>query len=151
MGVRIVSAATATHGEWLIGQLQSFAAFYGTKRPLFPFNDQQYVRDTLETFIRDHLFLVAERDAKPVGFIAGVLVPHPFNPAIRTLIEQLWWLEDQSDTRAAVALVDAFVAHGETHADLISFSLMEKRLVGAGALRRRGFWPAERQYIKEVG
>jgi hypothetical protein len=134
---------------WILGELSRFSQFVGTHRPLF--EDAKHAQGLVEQVIAKHLFLVAERNQDKLGFIAGVVLPHPFNPSIRTLSEQWWWVcEEHRRSRAGLLLLDAFVEWGEANVDWISFSVEAKSPVRDETLTRRGFRLQEKTFLREV-
>ena len=77
--------------DWLLSQLSSFAKFYGTKKSLF--GSAEYSKAFLTVMINEHIFFIADDSTHgPIGFIAGTLEPHTYNPEIITLIESSWWV-----------------------------------------------------------
>jgi len=98
--------------------------------------------------VADHLVLIAVNDnGENVGLVFGWRSYHPFNPALRTLTSALWYvLAEHRTGRAAVMLMDAFIAWGEEHADFVSFTV---RTPGAiSALERRGFGSPEAALVR---
>lgn len=132
-----------------MGELPAFSDFFGTRRPLF--GDAEHVENMLREVIAKHLVFVACRGEERLGFIAGVVHGHPFNPSIRTLSEQLWWVpEKHRGSRAGFVLLKAFVDWGEKNVDWISFGIEAKSPVRDEALTRQGFRLQERIFLKEV-
>ncbi len=83
---------------WLISQLRMFDKFAGFKRSLM--EDMEHAIKGCKQMVRDHLVLIAfdhpehgplSADCEiELGFIAGYLTPHPFNPQLRVLTETFW-------------------------------------------------------------
>jgi RimJ/RimL family protein N-acetyltransferase len=136
--------------DWLIEQLKAFAREFPSKLELFP--GDEFARQGMTGYIREHLVLIAEReDGARLGFIAGVLAPHFFNPRLRTLAELFWWVpEEFRGTRAGLLLLNAFDAYGEKHADWVVMSLETGSPVRDKSLHRRGYVEHERSFLKEV-
>lgn len=131
-----------------MGELPRFSAFLDTKHPLF--EDRAHAEVTLRNCIRDHLVLVAVKGEEPVGFILGVVLRHPFNPRIRTLSEQLWWVKESARrSPAAKQLLDAFMSWGKAHVDWVTFGLGRKTKVRPASLAKRGLRPFEAIYLWE--
>ncbi len=150
MGIAVRKAATEDI-EWCLGQLREFSAVYGTKQPLFP-EDLDHARTCLSHFMSQHLVLVAERDGHPVGFIAGFVTPHPFNPNIRTVTEQFWWVTPEArGSSAGLRLLDAFIREAEALADWVTISIEHGSPLNSRILEKRGFRPIDTQYLREVG
>jgi RimJ/RimL family protein N-acetyltransferase len=138
--------------EYLLEQLREFDKFFGTKRPLFPDNDCTAM-DFVGNLIENQVFFVAtRRDApRPIGFIAGYLAPHPYNPAITVLAEMFWWVDPgYRGTSAGARLLDRFITHGRLNAHWIVMTLEAKSPVDPRSLERKGFQPFERQFLLEV-
>jgi GNAT superfamily N-acetyltransferase len=149
---------------WLLEQLREFDQFFGAGRSLFP-SDPLRAQHFLEALIFQHPFHIAEYvrrvgppDAfhpgtavEPVGFIAGALGPHPYNPAIRQLTEMFWWVAPAyRGSRAGSLLLDAFLDEGKQRADWIVMTLEADSPVHDRILEKRGFKPKERSFLLEV-
>jgi hypothetical protein len=141
--------------DWMVGELKLFSAFYDSKKPLF--GHEGFVREGMTGMMKNHLVLVAERDGleggdyRPVGFIAGLLVQHIFNPLIRCLSETFWWVEEKHRTsRAGFMLLQAFIEFGKQNADWILCTIEENSPIGPDALLARGFKLKEKNFVMEV-
>lgn len=136
--------------DWLIQELKLFSAFYDTKHPLF--GHEQFVREGMTSMIEKHLVLIAEKEGiGPVGFIAGLLVPHIFNPLIRCLSETFWWVEEKHRRgRAGFMLLQAFIDFGKQNADWILCTIESNSPVNPNVLLDRGFKLKERNFVMEV-
>lgn len=147
-----ISVRSATLGDidWILSQLKIFSKLYGTKRSLY--GDEIHCREGLKRTIEGHVFLLAVReDDSPLGFIAGLISPHLYNPAIRMLCELFWWVaEDARTTRAGVMLIDAFIDFGKKNADWITFGITEETPINEVSITKRGFHAHERSYLMEV-
>jgi hypothetical protein len=149
MGVS-VRLANTDDIPWLVGECREFSKFFNTKKSLFPEHDT-HAWDTLHTLIQGHPFFVAERDYMRIGFIAGALQPHAFNPDITVLTEIFWWVtEGARGTRAGAMLFHEFLKYGKAHADWIIMTLEAHSPVRPDALERRGFHLHESSYLLEV-
>ena len=136
--------------EQILVQLRDFAAFYGTKRSLFP-DDPVVARSVVTNLVAHHVFFVATVKGELAGFICGFLTPHIFNPSIRILTEALWWVTpEHRGTQVGAKLFAKFIEHGEAYADWISMTLEEKSPVNPATLERRGFKLHERAFLREV-
>ena len=146
-----VRRATESDLDYIVGQFPAFAKHYGTNKSLH--GNHTHARDAMLKTIQEHLVLVAESDQDGVrGFIAGFVSAHPYNPDIRVLTELFWWVEPAfRRTRAAVLLMNEFVAWGKSNCDWVTFGIMETTPVKESAILKRGFIPYERNYIMEVG
>lgn len=136
--------------DWLVVQLRAFSQFFGTDKQLFTTADD--VRERLPVLLAmGPCFIATQGDGLPIGFIAGLLAPHPYNPAIRVLTESFWWVEPNwRQTRAGLLLLEAFIRAGEECADWIHFTLEAKSPVNERTLTKRGFQLYERAYLREV-
>lgn len=136
--------------DWLVEELRKFSSFFGSKRSLF--GDEAFVRQAMKHFVAVHVVFVAERsDIGRVGFIAGAITPHPFNPEIKVCAETFWWVaEEHRGSRAAAMLLTVFLRHGEENADWITFGLEARSPVKAEALEKRGFKLQEQCFLLEV-
>jgi RimJ/RimL family protein N-acetyltransferase len=146
----VVRKAETTDVDWLLPQLLRFSDFYGTKHSLF--GDVDYARAALARMIENHLFIIAEsKDVGPIGFIAGSLVLHPYNPKIKVLAENFWWVDEaHRGTRAGAILLKVFMEYGKENADWINFTLEQHSPVNEKTLLKRGFRLQERTYLMEV-
>jgi hypothetical protein len=145
-----VRAAAPTDIDWLVTQLRSFSAYFGTKRSLF--GDEEFAKDGMRRMMDEHFMRVSERDDGVLtGFISGIITPHLFNPSIRVLTETFWWVaEPFRKTRSSVLLLNSFLSWGEANADWIAFGLEAQTPVKDEALIKRGFHLQERSFLREV-
>lgn len=143
-------AATPDDLDWLVQQLRAFSKFYGTKRQLF--GDESFVRSGMLTLIDKHLVIIAEKDmVGPVGFIAGLVTPHTFNPDVRVLCEYFWWVDEaHRGGRAGYLLFEAFLDWGRKNADWITFAVEEHSPLSEDVLVKRGFHLQEKSYLLET-
>jgi len=125
---------TESDVPWLLGQLREFAAFFGSKYPLF---DEEHARAILPNFIANHLLLVAEDDAgSPAGFLGAYVMLHPFNPKIKTLAEVFWWVDrSRRGGRAALMLLDEYVRIGRATATWVTMALESRSPVNEDTLK----------------
>lgn len=142
--------AAAEDIDWILGQLKNFDRFFGAGKALF--QDEGYARGTLAGWIQSHFVMIAESPSRGrMGFIAGVMIPHFFNPKIRVLAEMFWWVsEEHRRTRAGAMLLSDFTAHGKANADWITFALEEHSPIEDRSLVKRGFKLKERSFLMEV-
>ncbi len=135
---------------WVETELVEFSQSIGTKHSLFP-PSAEALRGSLQFFMRDHLFLVAERGTQRLGFIVGFVTPHPFNHKLQVLTEVLWWVPPRHrGCRAGVMLLDAFVDWGKDNAEWVYFAIHRTTPMSDRALVRRGFREEQRQYLLEA-
>lgn len=135
--------------DWLVTEVEKLAATYGTKRSLF--KDEEFSRDFMLNMIKEHVVLIAHRSKDRLGFIAGMISRHPYNPTIKVLWETFWWVEQKHrSSRAKSVLLDEFTRWGRRLCDQIIFNLPDHARVH-NSLLRRGYHLKERSYLLEVG
>lgn len=140
--------------DWMVIQMVEFAKFFGTRHSLF--GDEQFIRLGLTNLIKNHFVRVATgcNDVgfiDRMGFIIGIVTPHPYNPAIKVLSEQFFWVEPKyRGSRAALMLLDVFVAFGKKRANWITMTTEVNGHMNSKALLRRGFAAHEINHLLEV-
>lgn len=147
----MIEIRPANEGDlnWLVGELREFNAFYKTKKPVF--GDEGYVRNKLIEIISYDVFIVATKRKQRIGFIAGLLRPHFYNPDIRCLSELFWWvIPTERRTIVASMLMDAFVSIGRDRADWITLSMAPMTPVKCSSFIKRGFVESDKTYLLEV-
>lgn len=144
-----VRPAESADVPWLLTELRAFDRFFGAARSLFPTDEQ--AETTLRWLIAEHVVFVASDVTGPVGFIAGTLGPHFFNPTLTYLSELFWWVtESARGSRAGALLLSAFLAYGKQHADCVVMTLEDASPVNPTSLLSRGFRLKETSYLLEV-
>jgi hypothetical protein len=114
-------------------------------------DDPELVALGLRRLIKYHLFLIAQKDGQPVGFMCGLVSPHIFNPKRLSLQEIWWWVDiDHRRGRAGKMLLDAFVEWGKEHVDWIFLATHRDTNVKPTALAKRGFVELETEWLLEV-
>jgi|CXWL01.1.fsa_nt_gi hypothetical protein len=149
MSIEIIKAA-AQDMEWLMGQLREFDSFSTYKRSLM--EDDAYARLALKEMVDKHVCYIAySEQGERMGFIAGFVSQHSFNPRIRVLTEAFWWVATAfRGSRAGLMLLDKFEDHGRKHFDWVAFSLESHSPVRPQTLERRGFAMKEQSFLLEV-
>lgn len=135
--------------EWLVGAVAQMSR--DLNEPRYLPDDPNFTAELLRHAVADHFMLIARDDnGQRVGMLLAWKGLHPFNPAIKTLTEALWYVEREHPKRArfALELMDGFVEFGEQFADKLYFSVPRE---GADSLRRRGFVEAERVFSRWTG
>lgn len=146
-----VRPATVQDIPWLLDELRKFSAFFGTRKPLFP-EDEDKALAVVSGLIGSQVFFVSETEGQRSGFIAGILAPHGFNDEIIQLTEVFWWVSPEyRHTRAAAALYSEFMRVGKEQADWIVMTLEMSSPVNPALFEKRGFRLHERSYLLEVG
>jgi hypothetical protein len=141
--------ATNDDLDWLVRAVAQMSRDFNEPR-LLP-DDPNYAAELWRHAIADHFALVAIDDrGKRAGLLLAWKGLHPFNPAIKTLTEALWYVERDHPKRAQIglALMDAFVEFGGKFADRLFFSITR---AGADSLRRRGFVEEEVVFSRWTG
>lgn len=135
--------------DWLLKQLQAFSDFYNTKTKIY---HPEFAVEFIGHMLENHIVLIAERESVGnVGFIAGAMSPHAFNPYINVLYETFWWVDPAyRGSRAGFMLLNEFTEIGKKSADWISFSLEIHSPVNDNVLLKRGFRLQERNFLMEV-
>lgn len=139
--------------DWLVKELRDFDTFYQTKKRLF--GNESVVREKMLEIIRTHVCVIAEKienaATERIGFIAGILRPHFYNPEINVLSQLFWWvIPRERKSMAASMLMDAFVSIGRAHADWITFNMSRGTPVKKSSFIRRGFEVSDQVYLMEV-
>lgn len=136
--------------DWMFSELQAFDDFFGAKKSLIP-SDPAEGRKILENLVEQHLFLVAERDGKLLGLIAGMIHNHLFNPEVTVLTEIFWWVPSEyRGSRAGLMLLNEFTNWGKENVDWVTMTLEHHSPVNEKSLFKRGFKLSEKQYMLEV-
>lgn len=145
-----IRSAELSDVEWLITQLREFSQFFQSKRPLF--GDVNHAVKVITDMVMQHLCIISEDDTGTrSGFIAGYVMPHPFNPEIKTLTETFWWVDEaHRGSRAGLMLLNAFVGWGEKNVDWINIGIESNSPVSDRSLLKRGFKVAEKYFLKEI-
>ena len=134
---------------WLVTQLREFAALHPIGARIM--GSDSHAEAILAHLIDTQFVAVAEADGTPVGLIAGAVAPHPFNPDLAMATELWWWVVPPArNTRAGLALLDAYDTWADTVADLKGMTLEASSPVNPRTLLKRGYQLAEYQYIAEV-
>lgn len=135
--------------DWIVGQAKEFSVFYGSKLMIV---DEAYAKSGLSALLDQHIILVAESQIGLLGFIVGILGPHPFNPKIKTLSEMLWWVtEPYRHSRAGYLLLKEYIRIGkEKGAQWLTMCSLAASPLNESSLIRRGFRLMERSYLMEV-
>lgn len=145
-----VRPATSEDIPSISRELKLFSDAYGTKKSLY--KSHETVMQNLVYYVTEHLFLVAvngETDLV-VGLINGVLVPHPYNSEIKTLVEGFWWVNpEHRSSRAGALLLNAYIEHGKRIADWVIMTLEHDSPVNETTLTKRGFVLKEKTYLLE--
>lgn len=146
-----VRRAVSDDVPWLCDALRAFAAHYPAPIPLY--TDHAQAEALVRSLMAGHYIAVAHHAIRgPVGLVAGLCQPHPFNPALRIATELFWWVNpDARGTSAGGRLFSAFEAWAvEQGADAIAMSLEASTPLADDAMTRRGYVPVERQFLRPL-
>lgn len=134
--------------DWLLIQLKQFAEFLKTKHSVY--GDEQYARSGLQVLIEKHVFLIAEKNGDPIGFISGFFTPHLFNPNLKILCELFWFvIPEFRRSRAGSMLLNEYMRFGKENAQWITMALNRFTQVNEQSLLKRGFQLHEKTYLFE--
>jgi hypothetical protein len=146
----LIRYATENDSKWIMSELAKFAEFDKSMHGLF-LAPQEYKDKLFKKMITEDLFLVAEVSGEMVGFICGMYFNHHFNPNIRVLAEQFWWVsESYRGTRVGYDLLSSFENIGSPKADYIQMSVLPNSGIKDSALERMGYELSEKSFLKKV-
>jgi hypothetical protein len=150
MGKKItVRKAVDSDLPFIVNELKEFSKFFDTKFSLF--GSEEHAHNIMKSHIDNHVLLVAENGEELLGFIAGFISAHVFNPSIKVLHETFWWVpEKHRGSRAGLLLLNEFTEIGKKVANWLVFTLEQNSPVNERCLTSRGFGLKEKQYIMEV-
>ncbi len=131
-------------------ELEKFSDQYSTKLP--PYKDKETSERVLKLMIEEHLFYVAVDDSMEiVGFIAGFVHKHIYNPDIKTLCEAFWWTKkEHRRSGVGIQLLEAFESWGKKNVDWILMTIEDDTPIDPKIFIDRGFRPKETSFIMEV-
>lgn len=147
----IIRPYKTTDLEWLVKELETFSSEYGTKKSLFV--DSMTTECLVEEIAENHVMFIAETDkGELAGFISGFQYPHPFNPSIKMLSENFWWVDkNHRNSRAAAMLLKRFIEFGKKHFDQIVMVIEDQSPVDEKHFLKKGFKLKEKSYLLECG
>jgi hypothetical protein len=138
--------------DWLLQELEKFSNFYASKYKLFS-TDEKYNRALITSIVQSHLVIVAYKEdtGEQVGFIAGTIAGHIYNPEIKTLSEMFWWVQEEHRLgRAGMLLLHAFIEYGKKNCQWVTMTIEDNSPINPDSLLRRGFKPKEVSFIMEI-
>ncbi len=153
----IIRDAVLEDVPWLLEQLRAFDRFFGAKKSLVP-SDPAAAFDVIASLvyqakIGNGVFYVATNAGIYVGFIAGLLVRHPYNPdEILVLDELFWWVDPaHRGSSAGARLLAKYEEFGRAHgADWLKMTLEAASPVDPASLSRRGYRLQESAFLLEL-
>ena len=135
--------------DWIMGELKEFDNFFDSKKSLY--GDGVYQRDAMLGMIEKQVVFVAWKNGDRVGFIAGFLAPHIYNPDITVLSEVFWWVPvKHRGSRAGLLLLRKFTEYGKQNADWVCLGIEDKSPINERTLTKRGYKLFERNYVLET-
>src|SRR3990172_250847 len=136
--------------EWVLSEIKKFSDFYGTKHP--PMGDVQHIRNLIEEFSKNHVFIVAEnKTVGLMGFIAAMFSPHLFNPKIKCFsCVVLWIAEPYRNSRGASILLKKFIEIGKAKADWTILGVSNKCPLKGSSLENLGLKQTEQMFLMET-
>ena len=135
--------------DWICDELKKFSESLGTKRPMF--GEDEYVKKLINEFTEKHIFIVAESlKVGLMGIIAGMFVPHMFNPAIKVSCLTVWWVAEKCrNSRAGKMLFDEFMKISKQTSDLIIVATNISSPIKEQNIIKQGFVLKEKSYLFE--
>tara|TARA_R110000796_G_scaffold73508_3_gene165314 strand:+ start:6344 stop:6802 length:459 start_codon:yes stop_codon:yes gene_type:complete len=116
------------------------------------FNDM-YIRKLLDSFLKNGVILLGEREDKIQGMLIAQIIPDVWLPHITSLREIAWWVEPEARMSSmGYRLLKEYVKVGEKlqEKDIIKgFTLTNMEISPDFNLEKRGWAPIETNYIYE--
>lgn len=151
IALMLVRRAAPSDVPWLCDALRAFAADYPA--PIALYQDEAHSAGLIGHLIdQQFVALAIHATDGPVGLIAGVCEPHPFNPGLLVATELWWWVQPAArGTSAGGRLFAAFEAWAtEQQAGAIAVTLESNSPLADEAMTRRGYLPVERQFLRAL-
>jgi len=146
----LIRKATLNDIDFIRKELKAGDIYYNTKYKLSEASES-YQKEKLEMLINTQVFLIAEIDYIPVGYILAVGSKHFFNPDIRKLDVLLWWVkEEYRKTRAGYLLLKTVVKFGKENFDWIWLDVNVDAQIKNESLEKLGFKNKEKTYLMEM-
>lgn len=101
--------------------------------------------------INEHVVFVAEAASELIGFIAGLVTGHPYDPQIKVLTESFFWVDVvyRRKSPASAHLLNVFSAWGHRNCDLVFMGLPPHTDISDRSMLKRGYRLAERYFVLE--
>jgi len=147
-----IREATKDDVPEILEQLKAFSEFYKTKMPMY--RDDQHSEMIINDIIDNHYFNVATEDKDGasvlVGFIAGFILPHVYNPDIKVLHEAFWWVKpEHRRSGIGIQLLEVFTDYGKKNCNWTLMTLEDHSPVDHSLLTDRGYRVKETNFIME--
>lgn len=150
----LVREAEETDFGFILDALEDQSRIYSESLKLTYqlFEDELHVEALLYSLKDNGILLVAENGGQLVGFIAGWISPHPYNPRIRVATHASWWvLPEKRKGRSGAALLNAFAISAKAKCcDQVIVSLAVETPIRESSMKRMGYTPADKSYVMEV-
>ncbi|HLB68751.1 MAG TPA: GNAT family N-acetyltransferase [Thermoplasmata archaeon] len=150
-----VTPTSESEFPWIMVKLREQAIDYMTDggSSLSLYGGDEHAESMLRLLRADHILLTAVTETgEAVGFIAGWVSGHPFNPAVR-VATHFWWYVDpvHRHSRAASLLLSDFVVTAEDRGcQRITLCLGPRTMIRDESLEKIGFKHSDRCYVKEI-
>lgn len=144
-----VRKARKEDAQWIMRELKDFNDFYINEVSLY--HSDEYTLQFVLELIQDHIVFVAvSDDGGFLGFVAGHVSRHVYNPDVTKLTELFWWVpKEHRHTGAGSFLLDAYTEWGKKHVNWTVFSISTNTPVDHKILTKRGYKQMETNYFIE--
>ncbi len=101
--------------------------------------------------ITEHVVFVAEKASELIGFIAGTVAPYAYNPLLKALYSNFFWVDviHRRSSPAGAHLLNVFTAWGYTNCDFVFVGLPPHTDVSDRSMIKRGYRMGERVFVLE--
>jgi hypothetical protein len=153
MSIR-VQHATLQDFPWILEQLEDLDEWYFGSRDVKKrfFVDKEHISWSLSSMLEDGIILLAWRGEQRIGYIAGWVTSHPYNPDIKLATHASWFVdEEHRNTKAAIQLMMVFKSTAQAlGCDWVVMSLAPETPIREESMKRWGFVPKDRSYLLEI-
>ena len=144
----LVRRASELDLDFLVEEIHEFTKFYDS-RIMNGVALDDHMTNLIKTVTKDHVLLVCEKGGVKLGFIAGMIHAHLFNPNARILSELAWWVKvEHRQSRAGLMLLNAYTEIGKEF-DWCIMSVEDKSPINPDSLIKRGYKAKESSFILE--
>ena len=140
----------AEHSDipWISEELRVFADSLNTKYSYIP-PTQESLHQELQSYVDNHVLLVAWDDGERVGIVGGTCTRHPFNTDVTVLALQFWWVpERRRGSKIGYLLLRDFLTTGKDY-NIVTCGFMDKGIVDPKVFDGMGFSFREIAYVME--
>lgn len=143
-----VRKASLNDLHWIASELKDFNSDYLANDSLYP--SEEYSAKFLTDLINNHLFLIAEDEGAPVGFVSGLITKHVYNPEITQVVELFWWVPKKYRSLGVGSLLlDAYTEWGKNNVNWTVFSFPPETEYNLERLSSLGYKKLETNYFIE--